>query len=105
MFARPLDGPIKFLGASPVTLDEAFAGESSTAGGSKLDEAKTWLADYLKGGSKRATDVSAAAEAQGISPATLRRAKTGLSIETKKDGNRTRRTTGHYPLAPHRRLR
>jgi hypothetical protein len=97
MFARPLDGPLKFLGVSPVSLEDAFAGDASTGGGTKLEAATAWLADYLKGGSKRATDIYQAAREQGISEATLKRAKTDLNIET----NKSREPNGpHYWALP-----
>lgn len=87
-FSIPLDGAVTFHGESPVTLEEAFAGDGA---GSKKGDAEEWLADYLKGGSRMAREVEQAAKDAGHSEGTLRRAREALKVETRK---------GREPNAP-----
>jgi hypothetical protein len=49
-------------------------------------EAAAWLRDFLAGGPRLATECTAEAHRQGISPATLRRAKEGCGIVYQNDG-------------------
>jgi len=51
-----------------------------------LEEAKDFLLDYLTDGAMPALDVQAAAQAIGISPASLRRARKELGITPQKSG-------------------
>jgi putative DNA primase/helicase len=53
---------------------------------SRRDDAIDWLRKLLRGGPRRATEVEIEAKAAGISLATVRRAKSQLSIETYREG-------------------
>ena len=54
---------------------------------SALDEAATFLKDFLGMGAQRATDVKAAARKAGIaSDRTLARARQAVGVETRRDG-------------------
>ncbi len=83
MFARPLDGPIKWLGPSPVSIVEAFATKPEQ--GHKSRDAEEWLAERLAGGAQRSEDVTRAAELAGISERTLRRARAALNVRGFRD--------------------
>lgn len=83
MFARPLDGPITWLGPSPVSIVEAFATKSEQ--GHKSRNAEEWLAERLAGGSQPSTTVEAAAKAAGISVASLKRARASLNVKSRKE--------------------
>lgn len=83
-FSRPLDGPLTWHGKSPVGIEECFADDAKKSA-PKTTEAKEWLAEFLKGGSKFASDVYAAADDAGISEGTLRIAKNKLNVEVYKD--------------------
>lgn len=96
-WSRPMDGPLQFHGPSPVSIDEAFAGTSKVR---KQDEAEEWLADFLKGGMRRTNDVEAAAERAGISPATLKRARTILGVKSHKGREKGAPWYLHLPADP-----
>jgi putative DNA primase/helicase len=68
-----------------VTANEALQASSGREG-PKLAEAREFLRDYLANGPVAQKVVQAAAEREGISSATLRRAKRVLRIESKKEG-------------------
>jgi hypothetical protein len=51
-----------------------------------MEEAKQFLIEMLSAEEVPAKDVKAAADAQMISPATLRRAKSALGVQVKRDG-------------------
>jgi hypothetical protein len=89
VFSIPLDDALRFHGESPISIDDAFNGESGR--NTKQANAEAWLTDYLKGGSKLAREAFAAATADGISEATLKRAKEALDIKVQK---------GREPNAP-----
>ena len=81
-----LDGdPVADLfwdGVSGLTADDLARGSEK----SLLDEAKEFLEEYLKDGSKPKEDVEVAAAARAsISPATLRRAKEDLGVISKRE--------------------
>ena len=64
-----------------MTADEALALENRDPGqGSAVDEAATWLQDFLSEGPKPGKEVKEAARAAGIAPRTLDRAKAKLRI-------------------------
>lgn len=67
--------------------DDALAAEGSDPGeSSALDEACDWLADVLSAGGVPANEVKRRAEADGIAPATLSRAKSRLQVVSYRDG-------------------
>ncbi len=73
--------------AVTVTANEALRAEGEAAHKTRpVDEAEKLLRDLLAFGEAPADDVKSAAEEAGISPATLRRAKSNLRIQSKKDG-------------------
>lgn len=58
-----------------------------TKRGCALEEAKEFLRQTLADGAKPAAEVESAAEAAGISRATLMRAKKDMQITSKREGN------------------
>ncbi len=71
---------------APVTITADEAIRQSGSHTSKTAEAKEFLRDYLSAGSVAADTVTAAAEREGISGGTLRRARKELGIVPKKSG-------------------
>lgn len=84
-FSRPLDGPIRFHGVSPVSIDEAFAGGTKVT---KTEITEDWLRDFLKAGPQLARVVIAASKQAGISYQTLQRVsrESGIVTKTKDPG-------------------
>jgi len=80
---RPLDGPLRWLGPSPVSIAEAF--EPSGDKGGAVRDAAAWLAERLAGGSQPTRQVEAAATDAGISSAALRRARATLNVRARKE--------------------
>jgi Meiotically up-regulated gene 113 len=66
----PIDAPVKSF----------FPMKEAPVTATPRNEAKAWLADYLRAGLMPTTSVLAAAAAVGISERTLRRAKDGLGV-------------------------
>lgn len=74
---------------APVTMsaDEAMAANAGGVGGkSTLEEAKGLVAELLANGKVAAKEVKEAADAQMISVATLRRAKSALGVKVSREG-------------------
>jgi putative DNA primase/helicase len=72
-----------------VTATEALVAEASKSSkSSSLDAAKKFLTDILATGPVSKVEIDDAAQGNGISGTTLRRAKEDLKIEAKKDGLR-----------------
>jgi putative DNA primase/helicase len=74
---------------TPVTIsaDQAMAAMAGgPEGRTAIEEAKQFLIDILSAGEVPAKEVKAAADAQMISAATLRRAKSALGVQVKRDG-------------------
>jgi putative DNA primase/helicase len=74
---------------SPVTIsaDQAMAAMAGgPEGRTAMEEAKQFLIEMLSAEEVPAKDVKAAADAQMISAATLRRAKSALGVQVKRDG-------------------
>jgi putative DNA primase/helicase len=74
---------------APVTIsaDQAMAAlAGGTEGRTALEEAKQFLIELLGPSEVSAKDVKAAADAQMISSATLRRAKSALGVQVKREG-------------------
>lgn len=71
-----------------VTPDEILGDSSRSAGTTspKLDEAMSWLSDYLESGPKLSEKIRGACGAQGHSWATVKRAKNRLGVVTMKRG-------------------
>lgn len=76
---------IEWLGPSDVGARELLRGPSHERG-EKRGAAEEWLESYLKDGPMPASEVEAAAKAEGISPRTLRRARRGLGVVARKVG-------------------
>jgi len=79
-WVRPLDGPVTWRGESAHDLGEVLGGGKPAP----LEEAKAFLAEALKGGSKSSVGLKQAAKADGISFGTLRRAADLLGVERVK---------------------
>jgi len=74
-----------WTGPTELTAQDLFAPEADREERGKLEEARDWLADYLRReGPGGASEVQRAAKAEGISERTLRRAKDGLGIKPRK---------------------
>jgi putative DNA primase/helicase len=74
-------GHVAWMGSTEVSADQALSAKGGESG--KLKEAKQWLCKYLDT-DKPATEVCSAAEREGISERTLKRAKRDLGIESDK---------------------
>jgi hypothetical protein len=68
-----------------VTASEAMQAATENRAPSARDEAKEFLLDYLAGGPMPADAIKEAAEANGVSERTLRRAMKELGIRPQKD--------------------
>jgi len=64
---------------------------------SELDRAKAWLQAFLADGPRQATEVEEAAEAEGFSKMTLRRAKEALGVLSIRSGGRGGRWAWRLP--------
>ena len=83
-FSRPLDGALTWHGQSPVGIEACFIDDAKKAA-PRTTEAVEWLAEFLKGGSKYANEVSEAADEADISGGTLKIAKRKLKVEVYKE--------------------
>ena len=68
------------------TADDAMAANAGGNDRSALQEAKEWLLDFLADGPKPAREVKEQARKDGISDATLNRAKEALGVTASKQG-------------------
>ena len=85
-WSRPLDGAICWHGISPVGVEEALsAGKPERP----IEAAKAFLWNELKGGCKLVAELYRKAGQQGITEATLRRAKEALDIRAIKEPGKT----------------
>jgi putative DNA primase/helicase len=75
-----------WTGRSKLTLEEMLAVRPSGAGLPKRKFAAEWLLEYLQEGSQSQFTVETAAERDGVSVATLRRAKFDIGVCSAKDG-------------------
>jgi AAA domain len=81
-----------------ISADDALADEPWNGGRTERDDAAEWLRELLADGPMPQRDVAEAAKANGISEATLRRAKAKAGIESRKQGNgRDARWTWRLP--------
>lgn len=76
-FSRPLDGPLRWHGLSPITIEEAFAGGEKV---STREDAEDWLRDFLKGGMQPSDELEAAA-LKRFSKSTYKRARASLKVQ------------------------
>jgi putative DNA primase/helicase len=89
LFRRPVDGAIRWLGETSISVEDCFAGTRVGARGplpSARAEAEAMLRELLKGGSVPMVDVMMEAKALGIGEMTVRRAKQALGVESVKIG-------------------
>ena len=80
------EGRFEWTGASELTAEQILGSPLSGQGGSKLDEAISFLETELADGDKRATEMIDSAEAVGISKRTLERAKKELDVGARREG-------------------
>ena len=74
---------VEWAGPLDVTPDDLFgAGLPARAGARTRERAAEWLRDFLAAGSRRATDVQAAAQAIGIPARTLDRVKAAVGVKS-----------------------
>jgi hypothetical protein len=78
-----VDEAITWHGASERDISELLSGSTARP----RDDAEGFLRGMLAEGPKLSTLVEAAAEGQGVSPATLRRAKQSVGVESRKVGH------------------
>lgn len=76
------DGTFAWGGAVAITAEDISTG---TAGSTKRDEAASFLTEALAQGPVKQADIEARAKDAGISPATLRRAKSLLGVRSARD--------------------
>jgi hypothetical protein len=85
---KPIRRPYVVWHDEPVdiTATEALRAVSECKSPSAIDDAKGFLEDLLSNGPVSSTDVQEAAKENGVSRATLRRAKKELDVDIKRDG-------------------
>lgn len=82
-YCQPTDNPVEFHGESPLQIDESFTWKpKSEKAGTEVSKAEEWLLDFIGGRRMPASEVEAAAKAEGISKATLHRARKKLGIKS-----------------------
>lgn len=83
-------GRIRWNGREGQGADEILARSEAVVGDDEgaVEEAMRWLRGQLEDGRKRPKDLFREAKADGISAATLRRAKDHLGVVSRKDGMR-----------------
>ena len=74
---RPLDGPIAWVGRSPLSIEDAIAGEPVMK---PIDQAKDYLRGELATRARFSEDIERSASDLGISKRTLERARNELGI-------------------------
>ena len=77
------EGRFSWTGESQITALELLAAPDGAKHGA-VERAKVWLAELLKTGSREQREISELAEAEGISRATLRRAKIALHVRSRR---------------------
>ena len=80
------DAGFYWTGYSKLTLEDMLAVRPTGAGLPKRKFAAEWLYQYLEDGSQSQFTVETAAERDGVSIATLRRAKFDIGVRSAKDG-------------------
>jgi len=89
------DGGFYWTGESSLTAAQILAADNGAVG-SELDEAATFLRDELADGPVPGKDVYRAAESIGISKRTLERAKSQISVITRRMGEKGKRGGGGW---------
>jgi hypothetical protein len=79
-------GRIEWLEESDLSADDVLAKFQQKKQPSKVDEAEDFLRSILSSGAKFKSEVIEAAKEQGISEASIKRAKSRLSVKCAKDG-------------------
>ena len=79
-------GNFFWTGLSKLTREEMLADRPTGAGLPQRKFAGEWLREYLQDGSQTQGTIEIAAERDGVSIATLRRAKFDLGVRSAKDG-------------------
>jgi len=77
------EGRFSWTGVSPITACDLLAAPDGVKQNA-VDRAKLWLAELLKPGSREQKEISELAEAEGITRATLRRAKIALDVRSRR---------------------
>ena len=78
-------GRFEWTGESQLTASDLLAAPAGSSE-SKLDEACQWLTGVLGSGARRQEEIQSLAKAEGITNATLRRAKNALKVVSRKEG-------------------
>ena len=78
------DGKFSWTGRSEITAGQMLEAPSNSQDRSAVDDAREWLRDLLKEGSREQKEVRKLAENEGISFGTLRRAKDALRVKSRK---------------------
>lgn len=76
-WCRPMDGPIRWLGRSELSVEDVIAGEPPVK---PIEQATEFLRDYLADQARFARDVERVASERGIAKRTLERARNELGI-------------------------
>lgn len=79
------DRSLNWLGVSEITAEDLRAPPQLDRGESTVEAAVSFLEGYLEDGAQPSTKVSRAAKEEGISNATLRRAKEKLSVVNRRE--------------------
>jgi hypothetical protein len=85
-FSIGKDGLVTLCGESSHKADDLLSGPVTDDERSAVEEAQDFLREALSGGPQASTAIQEQAEAQGISAATLRRARKSLGVERKPAG-------------------
>ncbi len=85
------DGQFSWTGVSDLTAGQVLQADKYNETGSKLEEAKDFLKDYLADGPQPTNEVLKKAENAGMNIVTIRRAKGDLHIDSYKEPGRNGR--------------
>lgn len=92
-FSRPLDAALEWHGVSPVGVEDAYTWKRKQKGGddaehaTATDQAEAWLTEFMGGQRKLASEVEAAAKAEGFKRGILHKAKRKLELASVKESN------------------
>lgn len=76
--------PVSWEGESAITIQQVYEPAASSGDSGAVGRAADWLAGILAQGSREQSEVMELAKGEGISEATLRRAKTSLNVCSRK---------------------
>lgn len=86
-FHRPQDAALEWLGNSPISLDQAFAWKpKAEKEETDSDRAEAWLIEYMAGKRVLASEVEAAAKAEGFGISNLKKAKARMGLKSIREG-------------------